>query len=316
MASFKKIRRAIRRPFEAFFFKLFALLVPCLPRCAVVGLARATGWIASHLPLRGRRISRINIDAVFGDTLSPAEKARIVRTSFTTMTQTLLDVVWFSRFSARRIRKYVAFEEGPNYDALLEDRAAICVTAHIGNWEVMGQAIALRGARMASIAATIKNPAVDQMFVAMRERTGQQIIPQKGALRSLVARLRKKGKVAFVLDQNTPEKEGGVPVEFLGFPTPVSLAPAALAYRTGTEIFLGFCLPEPGGHYRVHIPETIAPPPFDKERDAREAAVELTRHIQDGISREIRRHPEYWLWSYRHWRRKPGKSYPPGYPTY
>ena len=54
-----------------------------------------------------------------------------------------------------------------------------------------------------------------------------------------------------MLDQNTSEREGGIVVDFLGLPMPVSSAPAALAYRTGTTIMLGFCLPEPGGRYLV-----------------------------------------------------------------
>ena len=45
-------------------------------------------------------------------------------------------------------------------------------------------------------------------------------------------------------------------------------------------------------------------------------ARELTQQIQDKISEEIRTHPEYWLWSYKHWRRTPGHTYPPNYPSY
>ena len=149
-----------------------------------------------------------------------------------------------------------------------------------------------------------------------RYNTGQVIIPQKGALRSLVARFRNNGKAAVVLDQNTSEKKGGIMVDFLGLPMRVSPAPAALAYRTGTEIMLGFCLPEEKGRYRIRITQTIVPPPFSKELDPEQVALELTRQILDGISTEIRAHPQYWLWSYKHWRRVEGKSYPDAYPNY
>ena len=316
MASFKKIRRAARRPFETAAFRIFAWIVPRLPRCAVVRFSTATGWMAARIPFRDNRVALKNLDAVFGGTKTPEEKRRILATSFATMTQTMLDLFWFSKDPDNRIRKYVVFEEGSNKDSFFEDKPVVCITAHIGSWEVMGQTSALMGAKMASIAAPLKNPAVNQAMVELRERTGQVIIPQKGALKSLIARLRKNGKAAFVLDQNTPEREGGVLVNFLGFPMPVSMAPAALAYRTGTEIMLGVCLPEPRGHYRIRIPKIIIPPPYDKERDADQAALELTQQIQDGISREILKHPEHWLWAYRHWRRVPGKTYPPNYPDY
>ncbi|HSR88625.1 MAG TPA: hypothetical protein VLL07_06695, partial [Pontiella sp.] len=102
----------------------------------------------------------------------------------------------------------------------------------------------------------------------------------------------------------------------LGLPMPVSSAPAALAYRTGTEIMLGFCLPEAGGRYRIRITQNIIPPPFSKDADPEAIARQLTQTIQDGISAEIRKHPQFWLWSYKHWRRVAGKGYPDHYPYY
>lgn len=316
MAAWKEIRRAIRRPFESGGFILLKTLIPVMPRGVVVGIARLAGKLAMALPFREKRIGRINIDAVFGDEKSVAEKKAILTTSFATFTQTMLDVFWFSRNPEKRILKYVELVEGPGKDILLSDEAAVCITAHIGNWEVMGQAAALMGSDLASIAATVKNKTVDRILIEQRERTGQTIIAQKGALKTLIARFRKKGKAAFVLDQNTDEPDGGIVVDFLGLPMSVSPAPAALAYRTGTGILFGFCIPKPGGYYRFYLPHVITPPPFDKERDMDEVVLELTQRIQDYISAEIREHPEYWLWSYKHWRRQPGRTYPPNHPLY
>ncbi len=316
MASSKTIRRRLRRPFETGGILLLQALVPLLPRGAVVGLSRLAGKLAWWLLPSERRIGLMNIDAVFGDAISAGEKRRILCSSFATFCQTMLDVFWFSRNPEKRILQYTVFEEGPAMTEFFKNRPVVCITAHMGSWEIMGQAYALMGADMASIAAPIKNSAVDRILIKHRERTGQTIIARKGALKTLISRFRNNGKAAFVLDQNTGEKDGGILVDFLGLPMSVSPAPAALAYRTGTTIMLGFCLPEPGGSYRIRITQTIDPPPFGKDRDADAVAKELTQQIQDGISAEIRAHPEYWLWSYKHWRRKPGKAYPANYPAY
>lgn len=314
MPRWKQIRRWLRRPFETGGFMLLKWLVPVLPRNAVVGLAKLAGRIMWLLPLREKKIGLKNIDAVFGDTKTAAEKRFILITSFETFTQTMLDVLWFSRNSEKRIPKYV--EYAPSFEPFFQDKALVCITAHFGNWETMGQAVALSGNNIASIAATIKNRQVDKIFCEMRERTGQTIIPQKGAMRTMVARLRNKGIIAFVLDQNTGEDEGGIIVDFLGLPMLVSSAPAALAYRTGTEIFFPLCMPQAGGKYQLYSPGTILPPAYSKEQDTDAVAKELTQQIQNKLSVEIRAHPEYWLWSYKHWRRDPGKTYPPNYPKY
>lgn len=316
MGRKRQRKRSLRRPFETGGFLLLKGITPLLPRFIVVALAHMAGGLAMLLPLDEKRIGMKNIDAVFGNTISPAKKRKILRRSFVTFCQTMLDVFWFARNPEKRIAKYVRIENSPYKDALFSNEPAICVTAHIGSWEILGQALALIGLDLASIAATVKNEVVDRILIEQRERTGQTIIPQQGALRTLIARFRKNGKAAFVLDQNTSKKEGGIEVDFLGLPMPVSSAPAALAYRTATKIIFGFCLPEANGRYRIRITQRIDPPPFDKEADADDIARKLTQRILDEISEEIRRHPQLWLWSYKHWRRRKGQSYPENYPDY
>jgi len=314
MASLSHIRRAVRQPFETGGYKLAKWLVPLLPRGMVVGVAGLVGRLVALLPLREKRFALANLDAVFGDTKSPAEKRRIISVSFGSFTLTMMDLFWFSRNPGKRIRKYV--EITPEFARLFEDRPHLLLTAHFGNWEFIAQTSALHNIDLASIAAPVKNKAINQILIEQREKTGQTIIPQKGALRTLVSRLRGNGKVGFVLDQNTPEKKGGIVVDFLGIPTPVSAAPAALAYRTGTEILIGFCIPRPRGKYLLYSPGTLRAPVYEKGADSSAIARELTQQILDRISAEIRRQPEYWLWSYRHWRRVPGKEYPSNYPDY
>lgn len=316
MSKVKHIRRKLRRPFETGGVLLLKILIPLLPRGGVVALSRMAARIAMVLPLRDKRIGLKNIDAVFGDSKSRRENHRILRTSFATFSLTMLDIIWFSRNPEKRILKYVEFEDSPLKNSFFEDKPVICITAHMGSWEIMGQTCALMGVDMASIAATIKNKTIDRILIERRECTGQTIIPQKGALKTLIARFRKNGKAAFVLDQNTSERKGGIEVDFLGLPMTVSPAPAALAYRTGTEIMLGFCLPEAGGRYRIRITQRITPPPFSKDADSDTIVRQLTQTIQDGVSDEIRKYPQFWLWSYRHWRRVDGKSYPDNYPHY
>lgn len=311
-----KTRRAIRRPFETGAYRLLKWTIPYLSRSALTGLARFLGKIAVKCPVREREVGLKNLDAVFGNSKTDQEKRAILEASFGTFAQTMLDVFWFSKDSEKRMAKYVGFEDMPLAESFFEDKAIICITAHLGSWEIIGQAAAARGADLASIAATLKNKTVDRILIEQREQTGQTIIPRRGALKLLISRLRKNGKAAFVLDQNTAVSDGGIVVDFLGFPMPVSPAPAALAYRTGTEIMFGFCIPQQNGEYRIIIPDHIIPPPFDKAADMDAIVFDLTSRIQDIISEYILQYPEFWLWSYKHWQRKPGQTYPANYPDY
>ncbi len=117
---------------------LTKLVIPLLPRCSIIGLSRVTGRLGILIPSRAQTIGFKNLDAVFGTNKSVAEKRKILKESFSSFSLTILDVMWFSRNPKKRINKYVDFKEGPLKDSFFEDKPIICITAHMGSWEIMG----------------------------------------------------------------------------------------------------------------------------------------------------------------------------------
>ncbi|VGO14926.1 hypothetical protein PDESU_03496 [Pontiella desulfatans] len=300
MSRAKEIRRALRRPLETFFFRLGTFCIPLFPRFFIVFVAQVAGTIAYHVAKRERTTGMANLDTVFGNTKTKKEKKEILIKSLRSFTLTMADIFWFSRNTEKRVRKYQRFVPGTG--PYFEHCAHVVITAHTGNWELIGLESGLRGIDVASVAAITKNASIDKHLNILRQRTGQSIIPREGAMRTLVSRFRNQGKAAFVLDQNTVEDQGGIWVDFLGMPTPVSSAPAHLAYRTGTDIIFAFSQQAGGGKYEAHTGQVITPPPYDKTHDQEKIVKELTQQIMDVISQQIRTHPESWLWSYKHWK--------------
>jgi len=298
-----KFYRKIRAPFERGITHLAIAIIPRLPRRGVLGLANLGGWAGYQFDRRSREIGLANLNIVFGDTRSAAEKKRILKTSFVTMARTLLDTFWFAHHPAKRLEKYVTLDESAL--VFFEPKAHICMTAHFGNWEVLGQMSGHKGRPLSSIATPVKNETVNKHFIRAREATGQKIIPREGALRKLIKVLREGGKTAFLADQNTPETEGGIWIDCFGLPAQVTAAPAALAGRTKTEILIGFCMPQPGGRYRVYATEKF--PPLETVNE--ETVRTLTEKINAATEREILCHPECWLWMYKRWKtKKPGEE--------
>lgn len=305
-----KLYRQIRAPFERGSVHLAMALIPRLPRRSVLVLAQIAGRLGYHLDRRSRRFGEANLDVVFGDTRTPAEKKRILKTSFVTMTRTLIDTFWFAHNPAERLETYVEMDDSSQ--VFFEPNAHICITAHFGNWELLGQMSGYLGRPLSSIATPVKNETVNKHFIRAREATGQKIIPREGALRKLLGILRKGGQTAFLADQNTSENEGGIWVDFFGLPAQVTAAPALLAGRTQTEILMGFSTPLPGGRYRIYATRTFAPPEKTDEQAIQKLTEEITRATED----EIRRQPQHWLWMYKRWKKiKPGGD-PAGYPFY
>lgn len=303
-------KRQIRAPFERGAVHVAMAVIPRLSRRGVLLLAETGGRLGCRLDRRGRRIGLANLDAVFGRSKTPAEKKKILQASFVTMARTILDTFWFARDSARRLERYTEIDE--SMQAFFQNKAQICMTAHFGNWEILGQTTALRGFPIHSIATPVKNKTVDKYFIRAREATGQKIIPRAGALRKLLKVLRDGGKTAFLADQNTKEEDGGIWIDCFGLPAPVTSAPAMLSGRTQTEVLLGFGRPLPGGNYRVYVTDRFEPP----ETVSKETIRTLTEQINAATEQEILRHPENWLWMYKRWKKKKPGSETAGYPFY
>lgn len=306
----KKIRKALEAPFT----RLGLAVVPRLPRRAVLGLARVMGCAGYALSARSRRLGLANLDLAFGNTKTPAEKRRILRRSLQVFALTLLDLLWFSRDSARRMARW--FVAAPSLEAAMARRVAqVGVTGHFGNWEFLGRYWSLRAGGTMSVAMPLKNPAVDRLLQGARQNTGQFIVPREGALKALVRHLRGGGTVGLLLDQNTAPREGGIFVEFFGRPVAVSPAAGMLAPLTGAEIVYACALPQPDGTYLGVAPHVI-PAAEIAALDREHAARELTQRITGFYEESIRTRPECWLWSYKRWRYIPAGVPPAGFPFY
>ncbi|MFA5689692.1 MAG: lysophospholipid acyltransferase family protein [Kiritimatiellales bacterium] len=284
-------------------------LIRLLPRRAILALAWTGGNIGVLLDRRGRKIGLANLDVAFGDSKTTQEKKQILRQSFVTFVRTTLDVFWFGNRPGK-LRRYVELDD--SMQILFQEKNQICITAHFGNWEVVGQSMAMKGFPFSSIAMPLKNPAVDRILVEQREITGQKIIQREGALRKLLGVLRAGGKTAFLVDQNTEVKDGGIWVTYFGLPVLSTPAPAALAAKTGSELITGFCIPLPRGKYRVYVAD-VRPAPENSDS----ATIQnITQKILTVIENEVRKAPHHWLWAYKRWKTVLRPEDLPHYPFY
>ena len=137
MHSSKKVLFAI----ETMLTRLGLVVLPTLPRWAVLACARAAGAVAYWTAPQQRRITLSNLDVAFGDRLAPRAKRRIARQAFYTMALVMLDLFWFARHMEQRIRRYVTLD--PALRTHVYTQPMIGVTAHFGNWELLSKALSV-----------------------------------------------------------------------------------------------------------------------------------------------------------------------------
>jgi len=268
------------------------------------------GYLCSR---RLKRVGWVNLDLAFGDKKTPAEKNRILKRSYQSISLVLLDAFWFSYKTEERIAKWVRFD--PCFDVVFKNKAQICVTAHYGNWEVLGMSITWKGYPLHSVAKPLKNPHVDAMFIEARRKNGQSIVKREGAVRTLLRILQQGGKIALVLDQNTQLSEGGQFCRFFGLPVLVSTAVAGLAVKTKTNVFIGMLSPQHDGTYRGDYGNEISIEPY-LAMENKKAVTELTQLITTELEQVLIRQPEHWLWTYKRWKYVPQGDDPKRFPYY
>lgn len=183
---------------------------------------------------------------------------------------------------------------------LTHGKGAICVIAHLGNWEVGGIGVTLAGLPLHSIARPIENPYIDRYVNRLRTQTGQRIISKYGALRDTVNLLKAGGFVVFLSDQNA--RKGGVFVPFLGREASTIKSPAILSLKYGAPIVATNVFREPNGRHRVVIEAPLWPQAFrDKEDPIREITAAFTAQLEAFV----RQHPDQWMWLHARWKTRP-----------
>ncbi|NUN48917.1 MAG: lysophospholipid acyltransferase family protein [Candidatus Brocadiae bacterium] len=230
----------------------------------------------------------------------PAECRRITRGMFEHFATAFSEALVMRRTLSREtMERHVEWVNMHLLDeAVAAGRGAVMVGCHQGSWELGGVCMGLRGSPITTVARPFRNPYLDgYLNAALRTGTGQRVVHQEGALRSLLRDIR-GGRVGILMaDQNAGK--GGVFVPFFGRPASTWPTPALLALRTGAPL-LPFFTARLGPYRYAFGFHPDPPPPRTGDLEADVAA--HTAWYTALFERSIRERPEQWLWAHRRWR--------------
>jgi Kdo2-lipid IVA lauroyltransferase/acyltransferase len=187
-------------------------------------------------------------------------------------------------------------------DVIAEGKGGVLLSGHVGNWEILGQAIALAGYPIATIARPFYDPRITAWLHKWRTQRGLQIIWRGDNTGKAILRvLRSNRLMAFLIDQDS--RTAGDYVPFFGRPAFAATIPVALALRMGAPVV--FCW-----HHRraKHHKITIERINYTRTGDMKRDVVALTALLTARLENIIRIAPEQWVWMHRRWRRKSEKA--------
>ena len=255
---------------------------------------------------RGRRRAVENLRASFPEQ-SQEWIERTGRRSFQQLVMLTIDILVTPRLVQKHNwRQYARFvkAEYPKW-MMKEGKGLIMVTAHYGNFEIIGYMMALFGFDIYSVARPLDNKYLNRFLYDVRQRHGLKLIDKKGAAELMPRIVAQGSTLGFIADQDAGRK--GIFVDFFGrkASTYKSIGLLALTYnlpiivgctrRVGNRFFFEFVLG------RIIFPSEWA----DKEDPLTWISAEYTKAIEAFV----REDPTQYWWLHRRWKTRPKEEH-------
>ena len=293
--------------------RLLAMVMQMFPIDLNLRTARFMGWVWYHIMPRHRKRARAHLQLAYGDQLNAEEVNRLALQSMQQMVMMAVE----SLFTPRLINewtwsRYVRLQGmRPLIDELLSDRGVIVLTAHYGNWELLGFMMTALGLRAVAVMRPLDNPYLNAYLFDVRVKRGLQLVDKKGATTLADDTLAGGGTLCFIADQNAGRK--GEFVDFFGVEASTYRSIALLAIQHKVPIAVGYArrrserFEYEAGCNRIIRPEEWA----GRDDDLHWLTQEYTRAIEQFV----REAPEQYLWMHRRWKSRPRGENPADSPV-
>jgi KDO2-lipid IV(A) lauroyltransferase len=192
------------------------------------------------------------------------------------------------------------------HGVLAQGRGMLVLMGHIGNWELLGLALAGRWVPIHVIVREQHDKAFNTYWRESREKMGLHPMAAQHSYRDALRALKKGDMVAVTLDQNMRRRRG-VFVNFFGEQACTTPGLAYLSAQSGVPVVPIYTIRQPDGRHVVQVLPPV-PPPADREEATIQASTQVYSDILEGI---IRQHPDQWLWLHKRWRTRPEQAIPP-----
>jgi len=259
-------------------------------------------FLSTLYPVR-KKIILENLRTAFPDADPPRLKF-ILKETYRNFLLFIVEFIKFDQRTAYDLARQVTETEGEEYFKEVGggERPFLALTAHIGNWELMGAYFAGRGVPLSVLAKPIHNPYVDRIVNKIRGRKGLEVISIKDSPIKEVLQALKEGRcVAMLADQDA--RRAGIFVNFFGRPASTFTGPALFSVRTGLPLLPVFDIRTGISQHKVVFLPPLYPSLGEESREA--AIKQLTEQYVHILEEIIQQYPGQCFWFHRRWKTRP-----------
>ena len=281
-------------------FYTLKFLIFILPSSLQNMLAKFLAFAFMKLKKKRFHVVMTNLNLAFGETKSKEEKLEIAKKCYYNFAKYLgINFILNQNTTKQKILKQVVFKnEHFLLDAMKSGRPIIVTTAHFGQWEIFGLAVAARFGASSVLGRKLESSVMDKILRANRAQFDVELIDKDGGAKDILKALKARRIVGILVDQNTAPKDG-IKVQFFGKDVLHTPAASVLAQKTNALIINAFIYQKGENLNEICFEEPIDISTFDKED-----AVQKATQMQCSACEEmVRAKPEEYFWFHQRFKR-------------
>ncbi|TAJ94824.1 hypothetical protein EPO44_13730 [bacterium] len=281
-------------------FELGRLAVKIFPRRFLFSLFEGMADVGFHLFRSFRERSINNFSSALGERLEAKEITEVVRRSLRNFFRDFVEIGLALETSPEEARSEIPIRGREHLEAALaRGKGVIALSAHLGNFFLVGTRLAAEGYPTYVLVNTSRDERVAQLRAQYRLKIGQDTIharPRQQASRELVQVLRRNEVAIVIADEY--RSGNGIYVPFFGRTVIARRGPATLALRTGAAVIPSYLIRDPSGKLRLIIEPEIE---LLRTGKIKMDVIENTLRITQWLEKTVRSYPDQWNWMTVHW---------------
>ena len=245
-----------------------------------------------------RKVVAGNMRRVLGEGADDRTVNRMTRAAFRSYFKFLVEWLRLPKLGPQEVEGLIHAVGWEHLDrALQSGKGVIFCGFHLGNWDLAGAMLAVRGYPVTVVVETFSPPKLNQLIQNARTLKGVKIIPLEQAGMKVIRALRNNEILGLLIDR--PDIKDGVPVELCGGITYVPAGAAALALRTGATLLPGFIVRQPDNTFLGTI---SSPAQIEPTGDFRRDVQALSQKVVACLEGWVRQYPDQWYMFRQVWR--------------
>lgn len=278
-------------------FRLLVFGIGLLPFSWLYAFSKCIFYLLYHVTGYRRAVVAKNLKIAFPDK-SEKEIQTLSLSFYQQFADVILETLKGLNMSPEDFRKRYHFTNADIFQSLVEEnRSALIVGGHFGNWEWGSFSFPLWvDAAVVGIYKPLKNRFIEKFLTQKRARFGLQLAKMDQAGRAFLKNKNKPVLFVLIADQGPSNLKAAHWVSFFNKTTPFLNGVGKIAVKTNLPVYYYDIQRTQRGHYSISF-QLLCASPKDYTPE------QITEQYKEKLEQSIRQSPTLWLWSHRRWRR-------------